>query len=185
MILEGKSHSGSSATAENQARRGGATFEKASRALWPIVEGELSPLPNLSDQEAKGLADTNKDEIYPTKPDLKSFIFSNTISPTNFSNRVYWYDMGNHHYHMYLVENWSLHTSKGPAEIRRAWYNIIEFGIWTRRAQNEELLKLIRRYAVSEKHKLPENTVKAVKSAVKSSKSVTESLVQKRSYSEQ
>ena len=83
LILEGKSYSGLSATAENQARRGGATLVKASRALWAIVEDESSTLPDLSDQEAKGLAE--KDGIYPIKPNLKPFVSSITISPTNFS----------------------------------------------------------------------------------------------------
>ena len=182
LILEGKSHSGSSATAENQARRGGATLVKASRALWAIVEGNISTLPDLSDQEANGLADTD-DETCPVKPDLRSFVFSITISPTNFSIWVHWYDMGNHHYHMNLVESWSLQNSKGPAQIRWAWHNIIEFGVWTRRAQNEDLLELIRRYAISEKSRLAEE-LKAVKSAMKGAESVTESPAQKRTCPE-
>ena len=62
LILEGRSNSGSSATAENQARRGGAILVKASRALWAIIEGDISTLPDLSDQEAKGLVDTDNEE---------------------------------------------------------------------------------------------------------------------------
>ena len=170
LILEGKSHSGSSATAENQARRGGATLVKASRALWAILEGDVPTLPDLSKQEAEGLADIDNDESHPVKPDLKSFIFSITISPTNFSIWVHWYDMGNHHYHMNLVESWSLHNSKGPVQIRWAWHNIIEFGVWTRRALNEELLKSIRRYAITWNNRPVEDNVQAVKSAAKSTK---------------
>ena len=185
LILEGKSHSGSSATAENQARRGGATLVKASRALWAILEGNVPTLPDLSKQEAEGLADIDNDENHSVKPDLKSFVFSITISPTNFSIWVHWYDMGNHHYHMNLVESWSLQNSKGPVQIRWAWHNIIEFGVWTRRAQNEELLKLIRRYAITWKNRPVEDKVQAVKSAAKSTKSVTESPVQKRSCPEE
>ncbi len=185
LILEGKSHSGSSATAENQARRGGATLVKASRALRAILEGNVPTLPDLSNQEAEGLADIGNDETHPVKPDLKSFVFSITISPTNFSIWVHWYDMGNHHYHMNLVESWSLHNSKGPAQIRWAWHNIIEFGVWTRRAQNEDLLELIRRYAIIWNNKQAEDQVKAVKSVAKSTESATESLVQKRSYVEE
>ena len=185
LILEGKSHSGSSATAEIQARRGGATLVKASRALWAIVEGDVPTLPDLSNQEAEGLADTDNDESYPIKPDLKSFVFSITISPTNFSIWVHWYDMGNQHYHMNLVESWSLHNSKGPAQIRWAWHNIIEFGVWTRRAQNEDLLELIRRYAIIWNIRPAEDKMKAVKSASKSAKSTTESPAQKRSCPEE
>ena len=155
LILEGKSHLGSSATAENQARRGGATLVKASRALWAILEGDIPTLPDLSNQEAECLAEKDNDETHPVKPDLKSFVFSITISPTNFSIWVHWYDMGNHHYHMNLVESWSLHNSKGPAQIRWAWHNIIEFGVWTRRAQNEDLLELIKRYAINWNNRWP------------------------------
>ena len=185
LILEGKSHSGSSATAENQARRGGATLVKASRALWAILEGNIPTLPDLSDQEAEGIADTGNDEIHPVKPDLKSFVFSITMSPTNFSIWVHWYDMGNHHYHMNLVESWSLHNSKGPAQIRWAWHNIIEFGVWTRRAQNDDLLESIRRYAINWNNRPGEDKVKAVKSAAKSTQSATESSVRKRSCPEE
>ena len=37
LIIEGKSHAGSAAVAENQARRGGATLVKAARKLRAIV----------------------------------------------------------------------------------------------------------------------------------------------------
>lgn len=185
LILEGKSHAGSSATAENQARRGGATLVKASRALWAILNGDISTLPDLSNQEAEGLADKDNEEAYPIDPDLKSFVFSITISPTNFSIWVHWYDMGNHRYHMNLVESWSLQNSKGPAQIRRAWHNIIEFGVWTRRAQNEDLFRLIRQYAVDWNDRQAEDKVKAVRSAAKSAKSAIESPAQKRSCPEE
>ena len=185
LILEGKSHAGSSATAENQARRGGATLVKASRALWAILDGNVSTLPDLSNQEAEVLAEANNNETYPIKPDLKSFVFSITISPTNFSIWVHWYDMGNHHYHMNSVESWSLQNSKGPAQIRWAWHNIIEFGVWTRRAQNEDLLELIRQYVITWNDRLAEDKVKAVKSFKKSAKLVTESPVQKRACPEE
>ena len=185
LILEGKAHSGSSATAENQARRGGATLVKASRALWAILDGNIPNLPDLSEQEAEGLADIGNDESHPVKPDLKSLVFSITLSPTNFSIWVHWYDMGNHHYHMNLVESWSLQNSKGPVQIRWAWHNIIEFGVWTRRAQNEELLELIRRYAITWNNGPVEDKVQAVKSAAISTKSVRESPMQKRSYPEE
>lgn len=45
LIIEGKSHSGSSAKAENQARRGGATLVKALRSLRAKVEWDTTSLP--------------------------------------------------------------------------------------------------------------------------------------------
>lgn len=152
LIIEGKSHSGSSATAENQARRGGATLVKASRTLRAIVERDIFTLPieevqELADGDGDGGSISKPQRKHPIIPDFKSFVFSVTVSPTNFSIWVHWFDEGNELYHMNQVESHALNNSKGPVQIRWALHNIIEFGVWTRREQNESLVKMIEDYA--------------------------------------
>ena len=93
LIIEGKSHAGSSAVAENQARRGGATLVKAARKLQAILqEGSASSIiddaPDLEELEAPGSPGTSVAQLKQKrviKPDLNTFVFSVTISPLHFT----------------------------------------------------------------------------------------------------
>lgn len=188
LIIEGKSHSGDSAKAENQARRGGATLVKASRTLRAELERGISTLTMDRMQETRAVQGIEGSipkvgRANLIRPDYESFVFSVTISPTYLSIWVHWYDEGSQLYHMNLVESYALHNSKGPVRIRWALHNIIEFGVRTRGPQNERLLKLIEDYVRAHKQRTQDEItaaredVKTARAAASNGKSIVEGAV--------
>lgn len=179
LIIEGKSHSGDSAKAENQARRGGVTLVKASRTLRAELQRGVEEVQEMEEIEGS-VPEVGKRKANPITPDYKSFVFSVTISPTYFSIWVHWYDEGNQLYHMNLVESYALNNSKGPIQIRRALHNVIEFGVRTRGPHNEESGNLIEDYARAYKQRVQDELltakedVKAAKLAAKTGKSTAQ-----------
>lgn len=155
LIVEGKNHAGSSATAENQARRGGATLVKASRQLRALLqEGSASSAdddaPDLEELEVPGMSEGSVAQLKQKRgvePDLKSFVFSVTISPSHFTVWVHWYDEGNHLYHMNLVDSFAINGAKGPNPIRWAMHNITQWGAGDRAADNSQLIRDIEAYS--------------------------------------
>ena len=178
LIFEGKSHSGSSAKAENQARRGGATLVNGLRMLYAELEKDstssagLKPEENEppideSDKDATGTANSRFTENDASKktsvsPDYRSFVFSVTMSPTIFQIWVHWFDEVSRLFHMNSVESYAIKNTKGPPQIREALHNIIEWGSVTRHAQNAALVESIKDYARRSKQRLQQD-----KSAVK------------------
>jgi len=186
LIIEGESQSGSSAKAENQARRGGATLVKASRMLRAEVEGETTALPiegvekSARGEEIKKTA-LKAGKLNPITPDYKSFVFSVTMSPTYFSIWVHWFDEGNKLYHMNSVESFAINNSKGPVQIRWALHNIMEWGARTRHPQNETLVKSIEDYIRRDEQRMQaeilaaKEDVMAARVAAKTAKSTVQS----------
>ena len=155
LIIEGKSHAGSSVVAENQARRGGATLVKAARKLRAILqEGSTSSsnddAPELEEYEAPGSPGTSVAQLKQKraiKPDLNTFVFSVTISPLHFTVWVHWYDEGNQLYHMNLVDSFAVRGAKGPNPIRWAMHNIVQWGANDRANQHFQLIHDIEAYS--------------------------------------
>lgn len=178
LTIEGKSHAGDSATAENQARRGGVTLVKASRTLRAELERGVEQETAVEENEGSVPA-VGKGN--PIKPDYNSFVFSVTISPTYFSIWVHWYDEGSQLYHMNLVESYALNNSKGPVQIRWALHNIIEFGVRTRGPHHQRLSGLIEEYAQAYKQRAQDDLltakedVKTAKLAAKTGRSSAQS----------
>jgi len=183
LIIEGISQSGSSATAENQARRGGATLVKASRTLRAIVERGILTVPVEEVQELAGGDGIQRSiskpaQKHPIRPDYNSFVFSVTICPNVFGIWVHWFDEGNQLYQMNHVDSLAINNSKGPAQVRMALHNIIEFGVWNRREQNEQLVRMIEEYSRAYREnemQAAEDDVQAAKSAAESGKSTARS----------
>ena len=189
LIIEGKSHAGSSAIAENQARRGGATLVKAARKLRAILqEGSTSTsndeTPDLEEFEAPGSLGSPGRSVAQLKqkravePDLNSFVFSVTISPLHFTVWVHWYDEGNQLYHMNLVDSFAVKGARGPNPIRWAMHNIVQWGAGDRADQNSQLIRDIEAYskAYSQQRAAEEQAAKdQVKGAAKSRRSAEQS----------
>ena len=186
LIIEGKSHAGSSAVAANQARRGGATLVKAARKLQAILQ-EGSTLstnedaPDLEEFEAPGSPGTSVAQLKQKraiKPDLNSFVFSVTISPLHFTVWVHWYDEGNQLYHMNIVDSFAVRGAKGSNPIRWAMHNIVEWGANDRANQNSQLIRDVEAYskAYSQQRAAEEQAAKdQVKGAAKSGRSAEQS----------
>ena len=161
LIIEGASHAGSSAIAENQARRGGATLVKAARKLRAILQEESTSsteddAPDLEDFEIPGSVGSpgstgrsvaQLKQKRGVKPDLDSFVFSVTISSLHFTVWVHWYDEGNQLYHMNLVDSYAVRGAKGPNPIRWAMHNIVQWGANNRANQNSQLIRDIEAYS--------------------------------------
>ena len=182
LIIEGKSQAGSSAVAENQARRGGATLVKAARKLRAILqEGSTSSsnneAPDLEELEAPGSPGTSVAQLkqkQAIKPDLNTFVFSVTISPLHFTVWVHWYDEGNQLYHMNLVDSFAIKGAKGPNPIRWAMHNIVQWGANDRASQHAQLIRDIETYSKGYSQQLAAEERAArdqVKGAAKSGKS--------------
>lgn len=135
LITEGKSFEGNMSTAENQARRGGATLVQAARALRKELE---------MDEPVSLGAGANIPTI---RPDYNSFMFSITMSPQIFQIHVHWFDEATGIYHMNGVESYALKNSKGPREIREAMHNIFEWGLRSRHRELASLTESIKGYA--------------------------------------
>ena len=181
LLIEGKSEKGSSATAANQARRGGATLVKAARKLRAILEKGSLPgsassangdAPELEAVEAPESPDGSVAQLKqkrPIRPNLKSFVFSVTISPTNFTVWVHWYDEGNQLYHMNPVDSFAMMGAKGPKSIRCAMHNITQWGANDRAAQNIQLVQDIEAFskAYSRQRAAEERVAQAAKEQAK------------------
>ncbi len=192
LIIEGKSHAGSSAIAENQARRGGATLVKAARKLRAILHEESTSsneddAPDLEEFEVPGSLGSpgspggsiaQLKQKRGVKPDLDSFVFSVTISPLHFTVWVNWYDEGNQLYHMNLVDSYTVRGAKGPNPIRWAMHNIVQWGANDRANQNSQLIRDVEAYskAYSQRRAAEEQASKdQVKGPAKSRKSAEQS----------
>ena len=149
LIFEGKSHSGSSAKAENQARRGGATLVNGLRMLRAELEKEKNP---IAEHDVKN-SNPSTEKLKAIRPDYNSFVFSVTMSPTIFQIWVHWFDEASKLFHMNSVESYAIKNTKGPPQIRWALHNIIQWGSITRHAQNQALVESIKDYARRSKQK--------------------------------
>ena len=186
LIIEGKSHAGSSAVVENQARRGGVMLVKAARKLRAILQEGSTPssndeAPDLEELETPGSPGTSVAQLkqkQAIKPDLNTFVFSVTISPLHFTVWVHWYDEGNQLYHMNLVDSFVVRGAKGPNPIRWAMHNIVQWGANDRANQHSQLIRDIEAYskAYSQQRAVEEQVAKdQARGAAKSGKSAEQS----------
>lgn len=130
LLIEGKAGQGSSAEAENQACRGGATLVNAARMLKAIVGLEQSTI----------------------GADPASFLFSVTMSPNTLDIWVHWchFDGREERFHMNNVASWTLKRPNTLWEIRQMLHNILEWGANNRYAKRKALHDAIHRFAVTE-----------------------------------
>ena len=165
LIFEGKSHSGSSAKAENQACRGGATLVNGLRTLYAELEKdsrntaesrstEKDPPTEEVEKDATSTVESHvldndalKKKSTIASPDYNSFVFSVTMSPTIFQIWVHWYDQASTLFHMNSVESFAIKNTKGPPQIRWALHNIIEWASVTRHEKHKALVESIKTYA--------------------------------------
>lgn len=100
LVVEEKSDAGSVATAEDQARRAGATLVNASRELQAAV-GELPDLEG---------------------PDEDSFVFSCTTSPSGVQIWVHWYEgpSTKQLFHMNLIMSGNINIEDQAEQERKA-----------------------------------------------------------------
>lgn len=121
-IVEGKSEQGSVADAQNQARRGGASLVHTTRSL----------LAHLGEPDVEGL-------------DMRTFIFSATMSPDIMEIWVHWAEVipTGVRFHMNQVASRALAEEEQVVQLRKILHNILDWGVNKRRPQLQLLHQII------------------------------------------
>ena len=138
LIVEGKTHGGDIAVAEDQARRGGATLVHAARQLRAEVGRQL-------------VNDGADDE---------TFVFSITIDTNIFRFWVHWHERRitaigpdknepEEFFHMNAVRCFALADEDQAPKMRDCLHNILQWGANARYKEQEGLHDAIRKYAIA------------------------------------
>ena len=160
LLLEGKSNRGSSATAEDQARRGGATLVNCALQLQLLarqaphsasparhdypdaqrVDDQVADNQRVDNQD--GLESAGSGEAVQEGPDLNAIVFSATLNPKMIEFWVHWAERlpdKTTRFHMNYVAGKLLRDADAQLVIRTWSQNIHTWGCFTRREYLDQL----------------------------------------------
>ena len=124
-LVEFKSHKGSIEEAQNQACRGGAAVMSAMR--------KLKKMAGLDDLNAEG--------------DKRRMVFTMAMVPSQAQLYVHWAETISKDedvYHMNLVMTYALQDEDSVPQLKKGAYNILEWGIYSRKNYIKELISKVK-----------------------------------------